>query len=65
MSYWLWRGFLICLLLGGLQWGYTHPDAELTQAVIRHYHAAIDAVKNAYVDARLYVLGLIQHYKGK
>lgn len=30
MSYWLWRGFLICIVLGTFQWGYTHPDSELT-----------------------------------
>lgn len=30
MSYLLWRGFLICIVLGMFQWGYTHPDSELT-----------------------------------
>ena len=40
MSYWLWRILLICIVLGAVQWGYTHPDSQITQFVVKTYHDA-------------------------
>lgn len=37
MTYWLWRIMLVCLVLGTLQWGYTHPDSQLTQQAKKYW----------------------------
>jgi hypothetical protein len=40
MSYWLWRIFLICLVLGTVQWAYTHPDSKLTLTAKKYWAQA-------------------------
>lgn len=40
MSYWLWRILLICIVLGTVQWGYTHPNSKLTVAAKKYWDEA-------------------------
>lgn len=46
MSYWLWRGLLICIVLGTFQWGYTHPDSELTTKAKKLWAEAKTEISN-------------------
>ena len=47
MSYWLNRILLICLVLGTVQWSYTHPDSQLSQQV-KKYWAQLEAEISRY-----------------
>lgn len=40
MSYWLWRILLLCLVLGTIQWGYTHPDSQLSISAKKYWTEA-------------------------
>jgi hypothetical protein len=45
MMYWLSRIFLICLVLGGIQWGMAHPDSQFSQWFMQQYFVGLSFVK--------------------
>ena len=34
MMYYLWRALAVCVVLGSIQWMYTHPDSQMSQTAI-------------------------------
>lgn len=43
---WLWRIFLLCLILGSVQWLHTHPDSSVTKGLSDFSHEVRDNWNN-------------------